>query len=214
MKTFLAVVVTLFLSLFAVAGGVWIFKEPIAVKVCSMAVRNVTPDECIKGVAVFLSRPSLCERVTGRDFKFENPPKAQCYEDIAVATNDIALCQKLEQGGFVSATPTTCLARVADKWKNAAACVAITTQESRMGGVMNKDVCLKMIGKTEADAASAPPKTGPAPIALGLTADKFDLAAYGLVGLFVLWLIILIAMKARGAKEDQEGAGPTPSAKA
>ncbi|HTK05118.1 MAG TPA: hypothetical protein VL500_06030 [Candidatus Eisenbacteria bacterium] len=200
MKTFLAVVVTLFLSLFAVAGGVWLLKEPIAVKVCSMAVRNVTPDECIKGVAVFLSKPSLCEKVTGRDFKFENPPKAQCISDIAVATNDITLCQTLEGGGFVSATPTTCLASVARKWDNAAACASITQEESRMGSVMNKDACMKMIGKTEADVASAPPKKGPAPIFMGLGAGTFDLIAYVLIGLWAVWIVALVAMAARKGK--------------
>src|SRR5437867_1915316 len=140
MKRFLAVAGYLLVTLFAAVGAIWLAKEPIAVMVCAAAKRNISPDECIKSVAVFLSRPDMCQRVTGAEYttningnmvQFENPPKAQCISDIAVATNDVALCSKLEEAGFVSATPVTCLASVAQKWGNAAACDQMTGSESR-----------------------------------------------------------------------------------
>lgn len=196
MKTFLAIVGYLLLTLLASASGIWLGRVPIAVKVCAAAKRNVSPDECIKSVAVYLSQPTLCDRITGRDFQFENPPKMQCLSDIAGATNDIELCAEVNEGGFISATETTCLASLASKHQNAAACAKMTGSESRMGSVMDKAACFKMIGKTEADVASAPPKKGPTSIVLGIGADKFDLIAYGLLGLWALWTIARIAKKA------------------
>lgn len=163
-------------------------------KVCNAVKRNISPDECIKSVAVFLTQPALCERITGRDFKYENPPKAQCYSDIAVETNDVELCSRLE-GGFISASETTCLAFVAQKHGNAAACVKIMGEESRLGSVMNKGACLKLIGKTEADATAAPPKKGPTSIVFGLGAGALNVIAYILLGAWAFLTIRHIARK-------------------
>jgi len=209
MKKFLLVVGYLVLTLLAAAGGVWLARVPLAVKVCGAVKRNVSPDECIKSVAVFLSQPALCDKITGRDFKYENPPKAQCISDIAKATNDIALCAKLEGGGLISATETTCLAWVAREHGNAAACAQMTGSESRMGSVMDKSACFAMIGKSEADVASAPPKKGPTPILLGMGAGTFDLIAYGLLGLWGLCTVLGIA---KTAKRKKEPAAPADQA--
>jgi hypothetical protein len=200
MKRFLAVTCYVFLTLLAATSGLWLARVPLAVKVCGAAKRNISPDECIKSVAVFLSQPELCERVTGADFKYENPPKAQCYSDIATATNDIALCEKIEGGGLISATPLVCLASIARAHDNAAACAAITGSESRFGSVMNKEACFKMIGKTEADVAKAPPPTGPTPIVLGLSARTLDLLAYLLLGAWGIWTAIGIVKRVQKTK--------------
>ncbi len=196
MKKFLSVTGYVLLTLLSVASVVWIAKVPVALAVCNGLKRNVRPDECIKTVAVRLTSPKLCDEITGRDFEFENPPKQECLTDIAVQTNDIELCAKVE-GGFISQTEFTCRYKVAVANKNAAACASLEGSESRIGIVNDKSTCFAAIGKTEADAASAPPKKGPAPIVAGLGAGTLDLIAYALLGGWALWTIMGIVKRAR-----------------
>src|SRR3989344_6776646 len=206
MKTFLAVVGYIGLTLLAAVSGIWIVREPMSVKACAAVKRNFSPDECIKTVAVYLSKPELCERVTGTDFKFENPPKQECYTEIAARTNDVSLCAKVE-GGLVSETKFTCLYRVATRNQNAAACTALPGAESRFGIEQNKETCFKAIGRTETDAAAAPPTRGRTPIVLGLGTDKLDLMAYSLLGLWALWTVVGIGKKFADKKGADQKAG-------
>jgi len=213
MKTFLAIVVTLFLTLGAAVGSVWIARVPVAKTVCA-AIKKVSQDECIKAVAVFLSDKSMCEGIAGSDFisnfngkmvQLENPPKMQCLTDIAVRTNDVALCDGVE-GFLISETKFSCQYSVAVRNKNAAACAALEGSESRLGMSQDKASCMTAIGKTEADVASAPPPKGPTPIFLGMGARAFDLLAYGLIGVWVLWVILGIVRAATRKKDkgDEE----------
>lgn len=203
MKTFLAVIVSLMLTLGAAVGGVWLAREPVAVKVCAAVKKKVSPDECIKSVAVFLSKPEMCERVTGADFKFENPPKQECYSEIAARTNDPDLCAKVE-GGFISETEFSCQYRVALRNQNPAACARLEGSESRLGISQDKDTCFKAIGFAGIYADVDQPKKGPAPIVLGLSAKALNSVAYGLIFLWVLWTAMLVARMARVKRKKEE----------
>jgi hypothetical protein len=203
MKTFVAVIVSLMLTLGAVASGVWLGREPIATRVCAAVKKRVSPDECIKSVAVALTSPHLCKRVTGADFTFENPPKQECYSEIAARTNDPDLCVKVE-GGFFSETQFSCQYRVAIRNKNPAACARLEGSESRMGIAQDKDSCFKAIGFAGIYADVDQPKKGPAPIVLGLSAKTLDQIAYGLLFLWVLWSAMFIARMARAKQKKAE----------
>lgn len=197
MKKFLAVTGYVLLTLLATVAVVWTARVPLAVKVCGAVKRNVSPDECIKAVAVKLGDTAMCQHIKGVDFEYENPPKMQCLADIAKATNDVALCAQVNEGGFISMTETGCLFWVAREHGNAAACAAVTGSESRMGSVQDKASCFKMIGKSEADVASAPPKKGVPPIFLGMGAGALSALAYVILGLWTLWTIVKFAMKGK-----------------
>lgn len=203
MKTFLAVIVSLMLTMGAAIGGIWLAREPVAVKVCASLKQKVSPDECIKTVAVHLSNPEMCESVTGADFKFENPPKQECYTEIAARTNDPDLCSKVE-GGFISETEFTCLYRVATRNQNPAACARLEGSESRLGIVQDKDTCFKAVGVTGVYVGVDQPKKGPAPIVFGMNAKALNNVAYGLIFLWALWSGMLIARMARMKQKAEE----------
>ena len=71
----------------------------------------------------------------------------------------------------------------------------------------NRETCFKAIGRTETDAAAAPPMRGRAPIVLGLGADKLDLIAYSLLGLWALWTVVGIGKKFADKKGADQKAG-------
>ncbi|MBI4441548.1 hypothetical protein HY639_05250 [Candidatus Woesearchaeota archaeon] len=110
-------------------------------------------DHCIKGAAVFFKEPAMCNRIKGpsttiggKEMQLENPPKMECYTEIAALTKNPELCEKVE-GIAVANTKIDCLFRVATRAKDASICDRIGDREqSRMGFMMNMKTCKTRVG--------------------------------------------------------------------
>ncbi len=74
-------------------------------------------DHCFQTAAVQESEPDTCEKIEGKGFTGQNPPKDKCYLQIAVNTCDAAVCDKIE-GGITSYSPEECQRDVAQAIKD------------------------------------------------------------------------------------------------
>lgn len=82
-------------------------------------------DHCTQLTAVQSGDSSDCEKIEGKAFQGENPPKDKCYLMSAVSTGNYGLCDKIE-GGFTSYSKEQCLKEVAISKKDVAQCNKLT----------------------------------------------------------------------------------------
>jgi hypothetical protein len=134
-------------------------RESFFGSMCKLVIKSgvdIDKDHGLKGIAVFLKRPSICKMITGEKFttvfqgqvvQAENPPKMECLTEIAAENDNPALCDDVEGLAFAN-TKIDCLYRVAAANHNAAACQMIGDHEqSRLGMKMNQAGCLAQLGK-------------------------------------------------------------------
>lgn len=134
-------------------------RETVFGSMCRLVIKSgvdIDKDHCLKGVDVFLNRPSICKMITGekfstelqgQKFQVENPPRMECLTEIAAEKNNPDLCDEVTGLAFAN-TKIDCLYRVAAQNHNASACNMIEGKEqSRMGMKMNQAGCLAQLEK-------------------------------------------------------------------
>ncbi len=149
-------------------GGLFAAREPVTKFACGTIADHseLDADHCTKAVAVQMKDATMCDKITGERFKvdlagkgekvlIENPPKMECLTAIAAATNNPALCDKVE-GVLIANTKIDCLYRVASTNGNAAACGAIGSDtQSRSGSQMTKSGCMAIVARVAAATPAA-----------------------------------------------------------
>jgi len=142
-----------------IATIVYTQLETISTPICQSIEKglDIDSDHCIKAIAVWKKDAGMCEGIAGEDFittnakgqriQIENPPKSECFLEIAAKTNNPNLCDKAT-GVFVSANKIDCLYAVALQNKDAYVCerIGIDTQ-SRAGIEMNQADCKNKVAR-------------------------------------------------------------------
>jgi|GEM_PF-4882841 len=82
-------------------------------------------DHCTQLTAVQSGDSTDCEKIEGKAFQGQNPPKDKCYLMSAVSTGNYGLCDKIE-GGITSYSKEQCLKEVAIAKKDAEQCNKLT----------------------------------------------------------------------------------------
>lgn len=157
MKKLIVGLITAAVVIGTIVGISYSMRQEIVKVACeelSGRVGDWDSDHCIKGIAVTLRDPNMCELITGSAFagefngqkvQLENPPMMECLTEIAEETNNTALCDKVG-GILIAATKIDCLYRVARMNNNSSACNLIGDEEqSRVGVSMNRKACLAQL---------------------------------------------------------------------
>jgi len=96
---------------------------------CS-ALSGSDQDHCYKFVAEKRGDPSICAKIKGVG-DAGIAPKAQCYEDIAVASKDITVCEMINDISMISTDPNRCSVRVVRTAGNKALCGQLKDPDTR-----------------------------------------------------------------------------------